>query len=133
MIVFFFKFIQVVVLLIVAVMTVHSAPQGSPNEITIIKQEENNSIGVGGYHFSYEQSDGQKREETAELKNEGTENESISVVGSFSYLGPDGKTYRVNIYLSIILLSIKINSYSDHLYLYFLYFQVDYTADENVC
>ncbi|KAF7997076.1 hypothetical protein HCN44_005353 [Aphidius gifuensis] len=84
----------VVVLLIVAVMTVHSAPQGNPNEITIIKQEENNSIGVGGYHFSYEQSDGQKREETAELKNEGTENEAISVVGSFSYLGPDGKTYR---------------------------------------
>ncbi|XP_011311245.1 endocuticle structural glycoprotein ABD-5 [Fopius arisanus] len=74
-----------------------AAPQGNPNQdITIVKAEENNSIGVGGYHFSYEQSDGQKREETAELKNEGTENEAMSVTGSFEYRGPDGKTYRVD-------------------------------------
>lgn len=53
-----------------------------------------NNIGVGGYHFSYEQSDGQKREETAELKNEGTDNEAMSVVGSFSFIAPDGHTYR---------------------------------------
>lgn len=77
-------------------MTVCAAPQGNPNEITIIKQEENNNIGIGGYRFSYEQSDGQKREETAELKNEGTENEILSVLGSYSYVGSDGKTYRVD-------------------------------------
>lgn len=71
-----------------------AAPQGNPNEITIIKQEEQNSIGVGGYHFSYEQSDGQKREETAELKNEGTDDESLDVTGSFSFTSPDGHTYR---------------------------------------
>ncbi|KAL0119985.1 hypothetical protein PUN28_007980 [Cardiocondyla obscurior] len=73
---------------------VFAAPQSNPNDITIVKQEEVNNIGVGGYHFSYEQSDGQKREETAELKNEGTENESLSVVGSFSFVAPDGHTYR---------------------------------------
>ncbi|XP_015592063.1 flexible cuticle protein 12 [Cephus cinctus] len=72
-----------------------AAPQGNPNDITITKQEEQNNIGISGYHFSYEQSDGQQREETAELKNEGTENESIVVTGSFSFVGPDGKTYRV--------------------------------------
>ncbi|XP_024880992.1 cuticular protein 28 [Temnothorax americanus] len=72
-----------------------AAPQ-NPNDITIVKQEESNNIGVGGYRFSYEQSDGQKREETAELKNEGTENEIMSVVGSFSFIGPDGHTYRVD-------------------------------------
>ncbi|XP_011151374.1 endocuticle structural protein SgAbd-6 isoform X2 [Harpegnathos saltator] len=71
-----------------------AAPQ-NPNEITVVKQEEVNNIGVGGYHFSYEQSDGQKREETAELKNEGTDNEAMSVVGSFSFIAPDGHTYRV--------------------------------------
>ncbi|XP_057335312.1 flexible cuticle protein 12-like [Microplitis mediator] len=70
-----------------------SAPQ---QEITIIRQEENNSIGVGGYHFSYEQSDGQKREETAELENEGTDDEAMKVVGSYSFVAPDGKTYRVD-------------------------------------
>ncbi|XP_011867276.1 PREDICTED: endocuticle structural glycoprotein ABD-5-like isoform X1 [Vollenhovia emeryi] len=73
-----------------------AAPQGNPNDITIVKQEESNNIGVGGYHFSYEQSDGQKREETAELKNEGTDNESMTVVGSFSFIAPDGHTYRVD-------------------------------------
>ncbi|XP_029163168.1 endocuticle structural protein SgAbd-6-like [Nylanderia fulva] len=75
---------------------VFAAPQGNPNEVTIVKQEEVNNIGVGGYHFSYEQSDGQKREETAELKNEGTDDEALSVVGSFSYIAPDGHTYRVD-------------------------------------
>lgn len=72
----------------------YAAPQGKPNDVTIVKQEEVNNIGIGGYRFSYEQSDGQKREETAELKNEGTENEALSVVGSFSFIAPDGHTYR---------------------------------------
>lgn len=71
-----------------------AAPQTNPNDITIVKQEEVNNIGVGGYHFSYEQSDGQKREETAELKNEGTDDEHLAVVGSFSFIAPDGHTYR---------------------------------------
>ncbi|OAD53976.1 Flexible cuticle protein 12 [Eufriesea mexicana] len=71
-----------------------AAPQVNPNDITIVKQEEQNNIGVGGYHFSYEQSDGQKREETAELKNEGTDNESLDVTGSFTFTAPDGHTFR---------------------------------------
>ncbi|KAK2583295.1 hypothetical protein KPH14_009297 [Odynerus spinipes] len=73
-----------------------AAPQGNPNEITIVKQEEVNNIGVGGYHFSYEQSDGQKRDETAELRNEGTDDEELAVTGSFSFIAPDGHTYRVD-------------------------------------
>ncbi|XP_046836902.1 flexible cuticle protein 12-like [Vespa crabro] len=73
-----------------------AAPQGNPNEITIVKQEEVNNIGVGGYHFSYEQSDGQKRDETAELRNEGTDDEELAVTGSFSFISPDGHTYRVD-------------------------------------
>ncbi|KAF7381058.1 hypothetical protein HZH68_015933 [Vespula germanica] len=73
-----------------------AAPQGNPNDITIVKQEEVNNIGVGGYHFSYEQSDGQKRDETAELRNEGTDDEELAVTGSFSFISPDGHTYRVD-------------------------------------
>ena len=47
------------------------------------------------FNYSFEQSDGQKREEQAELKNAGTENEAISVRGSFSFVGDDGQTYTV--------------------------------------
>ena len=46
--------------------------------------------------YSFEQSDGQKRSEQAELKYAGTENEAISVKGSFSFVGDDGQTYTVN-------------------------------------
>ncbi|XP_011692966.1 PREDICTED: flexible cuticle protein 12-like isoform X2 [Wasmannia auropunctata] len=84
------KTVFVILALIAGVL---AAPQG---DITIVKQEEVNNIGVGGYHFSYEQSDGQKREETAELKNEGTDDEHLAVVGSFSFVAPDGHTYRVD-------------------------------------
>lgn len=87
-------FVTQVLVILTLLAGVLAAPQGNPNDVTIVKQEEVNNIGVGGYHFSYEQSDGQKREETAELKNEGTDNEALSVVGSFSFIAPDGHTYR---------------------------------------
>lgn len=90
--IFLLLFVQVFVILALLA-GVFAAPQ-NPNDITIVKQEEVNNIGVGGYRFSYEQSDGQKREETAELKNEGTDNEFLNVVGSFSFIAPDGHTYR---------------------------------------
>ncbi|KAG5307450.1 CU12 protein, partial [Acromyrmex insinuator] len=92
--IFLLLFVTQVFVILALIAGVLAAPQSNPNDITIVNQEEVNNIGVGGYHFSYEQSDGQKREETAELKNEGTENESLSVVGSFSFIAPDGHTYR---------------------------------------
>lgn len=45
--------------------------------------------------FRYETSDGQTREEQGVLKNPGTDNEALSVTGSYSYLGPDGVIYSV--------------------------------------
>jgi len=36
------------------------------------------------------------RTEDAELKNQGSENESISVKGSFSYPSPDGEIITIN-------------------------------------
>ncbi|KAL7294160.1 endocuticle structural protein SgAbd-6-like [Trichogramma pretiosum] len=77
-----------------------AAPQAAGNNpyagITIVKQEENNNIGVDGYHYSYEQSDGHRKEETAVIVNQGTEDEALEVTGSFQYQTPDGKTYRVD-------------------------------------
>lgn len=46
-------------------------------------------------HFSVETSDGQYRQEQAELKNAGSEQQSIAVRGSYSYT-IDGVTYTVN-------------------------------------
>lgn len=36
------------------------------------------------------------RQEQAELKNVGTENEAIAVRGSISWIAPDGQTYTLN-------------------------------------
>ena len=47
------------------------------------------------YTFGFEQSDGQKREESGSLKNVGTELEGIAVRGSFSFVADDGQTYTV--------------------------------------
>jgi Insect cuticle protein len=46
--------------------------------------------------LSFETSDGTSRQEQAELKNVGTENEAISVKGSYSFVGDDGQTYTVD-------------------------------------
>ncbi|CAO1321848.1 unnamed protein product [Diamesa hyperborea] len=71
-----------------------AAALAAPADVEILRNDFEN-IGVDGYKFGFEQSDGQKREETAELKNVGTENEAISVRGSFSFVGDDGQTYTV--------------------------------------
>lgn len=46
--------------------------------------------------FSYELSDGTSRQEEAQLQNVGTENEAISVRGSYTWVAPDGQQYTVN-------------------------------------
>jgi hypothetical protein len=40
------------------------------------------NLGLDSYNFSFEQSDGQKREESAIINNFGSENESIAIRGS---------------------------------------------------
>ncbi|CAG9559487.1 unnamed protein product [Danaus chrysippus] len=55
-----------------------------------------NNIGVNGYDFAYETSDGKVASEVAELKNIGSENEGLEVRGFFSYVDNDGKVYRVD-------------------------------------
>lgn len=43
----------------------------------------------------WELSDGSKHEEQGQLKNQGTDNEALSVRGQYSWVGPDGVTYTV--------------------------------------
>lgn len=46
--------------------------------------------------FRYETSDGTKREETAELKNVGTDQEALVVRGTIRWIAADGQEYTLN-------------------------------------
>lgn len=47
------------------------------------------------FFFRWELSDGSKHEEAGQLKNQGTENEAITVQGKYSWVGDDGVLYTV--------------------------------------
>lgn len=47
-------------------------------------------------NFRYETSNGIQAQEQGSVANPGTDNEILSVRGSFSYKGADGVTYTVN-------------------------------------
>ncbi|XP_063377519.1 flexible cuticle protein 12-like [Cydia fagiglandana] len=83
----------IVFALIVA--AVAAAPQRGPDADAQILRSDLNNIGVDGYQYVLETSNGIKQEEQGQLQNVGTENEAIQVRGQFSYLGPDGVTYTV--------------------------------------
>ncbi|XP_019876730.2 pupal cuticle protein-like [Aethina tumida] len=51
--------------------------------------------GTGPYKFSFETSDGTKREEEGSLVHPNTDHAAVVVRGSFSYFGPDGVEYKV--------------------------------------
>lgn len=82
----------VVGFLVLAAVCGNARPQ---NDVETLEYESDN-IGIGGYKFSYKLSDGTTRTEEAVLNNAGTENESLSVRGSISWVAPDGQTYTIN-------------------------------------
>ncbi|XP_055844481.1 endocuticle structural protein SgAbd-6 [Episyrphus balteatus] len=84
------------ILVLVAVCAIASAAPADDSKNAEIISYENENIGIDGYKFSYETSDGTKRSEEATLKNVGTENEAISVRGTISWIGADGVTYTIN-------------------------------------
>lgn len=86
--------LQIIIFAIVLVV-VYGRPQQDSKDATILKYE-NENIGVDGYKFAFETSDGIQREEEGTLQNAGSENEAISVRGSYSYTDPSGKVVTVN-------------------------------------
>ncbi|KAK2583296.1 hypothetical protein KPH14_009298 [Odynerus spinipes] len=58
------------------------------DQVVIVKETPSDNIGVGGYNYGYELSNGQHHEESAELKYAGTEDEALAVRGSFSWVDP---------------------------------------------
>ncbi|XP_052755495.1 flexible cuticle protein 12-like [Galleria mellonella] len=83
-----------VVLALFAAAAVAVPVSTNSRDATILRYESEN-IGVDGYNYAVETSDGKSAQETAQLKNVGTENEAIEVRGSFSYTGPDNVVYTV--------------------------------------
>lgn len=71
-----------------------AAPVDDPKDAQIVSYESEN-IGIDGYKFSYETSDGVKRSEEGTIKNAGTENETLVITGTISWVGPDGVTYTI--------------------------------------
>ncbi|NP_001166743.1 flexible cuticle protein 12-like [Bombyx mandarina] len=60
----------------------------------VILQQTFDNIGVEGYGFGFETSDGKTAQESAVLKNVGTENEALEVRGQYSYVDLDGKVHE---------------------------------------
>lgn len=78
------KFLIVLALAFAAAL---AAPASQPktDDIQLLKSDSSND--ASGYNFAFEQSDGQRREETGELRNAGAEDEYVAVRGSFSFTG----------------------------------------------
>lgn len=70
-------------------------PQDHHKDAQILRYESDN-IGVDGYKFNFETSDGMSRHEEGELKNVGTEQEALVVRGSFTWKDAEGHEYTIN-------------------------------------
>ncbi|XP_026489170.1 flexible cuticle protein 12-like [Vanessa tameamea] len=61
----------------------------------VVEKNDLVNIGVDGYSYEVQTSDGKSVKEVGTLKNVGTENEGIEVRGEYSYYGDDGVLYSV--------------------------------------
>lgn len=91
------KLLVILAFLVVAVAAAPPPPAKTKprntDEVTVLSRSFSNDGNT--YKFGFEQSDGQKRDETGEVKL--IEKESgIVMRGSYSFIADDGKTYTVN-------------------------------------
>ncbi|XP_070141089.1 larval cuticle protein 65Ag1-like [Drosophila kikkawai] len=70
-----------------------AAPAG---DVQIVRADSEDKQLTPHFLIRWETSDGQKADAAGELKNIGSENESLAVRGSFSFVADDGQTYTVN-------------------------------------
>ncbi|KAI8040330.1 larval cuticle protein 65Ag1-like [Drosophila gunungcola] len=66
----------------------------APADVSIVKS--NSDVGPESFKYDWETSDGQSAQAEGQLKNIGSENEAISVQGSYKFVGDDGVTYEVS-------------------------------------
>ncbi|CAG4937500.1 unnamed protein product [Colias eurytheme] len=84
---------KLLIVLCIAVAAVSGSALPSGN-VQVLRYD-NDNIGLGNYRYAFELSDGTQQEQQGEIINEGREDESLVVKGSFSWVGPDGVTYKV--------------------------------------
>ncbi|KAK9679544.1 Insect cuticle protein [Popillia japonica] len=82
------------VIIVFVTLVAFGALVNGDKDATVVRSELNN-IGVDGYNYAYETSNGISAEEQGQLQNAGTDNEAIQVRGQFNYVGADGNTYTV--------------------------------------
>ncbi|XP_011164214.2 flexible cuticle protein 12 [Solenopsis invicta] len=74
-----------------------AAPPYDYSQTVVVKETPSDNIGLDGYQFGYELSDGQSHQESAKVVNPGQENQSLEVRGSFTYVDPETNVkYTVN-------------------------------------
>lgn len=74
-----------------------AAPPHDYSQTVLVKETPLDNIGIDGYQYGYELSNGQAHQETAQLVNAGHENEALVVRGSFTYVDPETNVrYTVN-------------------------------------
>ncbi|XP_058833210.1 flexible cuticle protein 12-like [Topomyia yanbarensis] len=86
---------SVLIVCFVLLVAAFASPLDDSKSAQILKYDSEN-IGIDGYRFEFETSDGTSRQEQAELRNAGTDTASIVVRGSYSYVGLDGTQYVIN-------------------------------------
>ncbi|KAK4880479.1 hypothetical protein RN001_008625 [Aquatica leii] len=73
-----------------------AAPQKGPDGDATILKYNNENIGIDGYNFDFDTSNGISRQEEGKLDNPQSEDANMKVVGGFSFPLPDGKTLKLS-------------------------------------
>ncbi|XP_022218618.2 larval cuticle protein 65Ag1-like isoform X2 [Drosophila obscura] len=63
------------------------------DDVTILRSE--SDVGPESFKYAFETSDGSAADAVGQLNNVGTEQEAISVKGSYRFIADDGVTYEV--------------------------------------
>lgn len=88
--------LQLFVLLpLLAIVAARPQKGGGPDADATILKYDNDNIGVDGYNFAFETSNGIAHQEEGKLNNAGSENEAMEVHGSYSYTDVTGKKITV--------------------------------------
>ncbi|CAL7944305.1 unnamed protein product [Xylocopa violacea] len=74
-----------------------AAPQVAQQETVIVKETPSDNVGLGNYNYAYQLSDGQSKQESAEVVDGGSDGQFLKVRGSFSFVDPHTNVaYTVN-------------------------------------
>ncbi|GBP16668.1 Larval cuticle protein 65Ag2 [Eumeta japonica] len=89
-----FYLLHVLLVALAIVAAAAAAPQHAEQHPVVILRQESN-VGVDGYHYYVETSDGTARQEQGTLKQISEDAKALEVTGSYRYIAPDGLVYTV--------------------------------------